>query len=172
MKTLITGGAGFIGSHITDRLLSQGGQVVVGMGGATVVVVAASAGAARFVLDSAESGPQLAATRDAIYTLSFDSFGNQVKLRRIVDGEVVATESLAATGGRVIATPDRAYVLLRVRGNAVLWGTSVSDGVTPALVVLRVSDDAPDAVSASSVELNERFFPESVVTAPTATASL
>jgi UDP-glucose 4-epimerase len=29
MKTLITGGAGFIGSHITDRLLSQGGQVVV-----------------------------------------------------------------------------------------------------------------------------------------------
>src|SRR5690349_2534741 len=29
MKTLITGGAGFIGSHIADRLLSQGGEVLV-----------------------------------------------------------------------------------------------------------------------------------------------
>src|SRR5436190_384747 len=82
-----------------------------------------------------------AAPDAAVYTLSFDSFGNQVKLRRIVDGEVVATESLAATGGRVIATPDRAYVLLRVRGNAVLWGTSVSDGVTPALVVAELDHD-------------------------------
>ncbi|MBI3626690.1 NAD-dependent epimerase/dehydratase family protein, partial [Candidatus Uhrbacteria bacterium] len=28
-KVLITGGAGFIGSHITDAIISQGGQVVV-----------------------------------------------------------------------------------------------------------------------------------------------
>jgi UDP-glucose 4-epimerase len=29
MKVLITGGAGFIGSHLTDRLLARGDEVLV-----------------------------------------------------------------------------------------------------------------------------------------------
>ncbi len=94
------------------------------------------------VLFPGESGPTLAVTHDAIFTLSFSDSPRRARIHRIVDGVVTASAEIAASTAEIVANADAAYVVLRISGVVDMWGTPTGVAGQDSLVVARLDANA------------------------------
>lgn len=103
MKTLITGGAGFIGSHLAERLLTEGHEVQV--------------------LDNLSTGSidniaHLKGTKG--FTYRIDSVTNEPLLAEMIDGSDVIFHLAAAVGVRLIVDQPVHTIETNVHGTEVV----------------------------------------------------
>ncbi len=107
MQVLITGGAGFIGSHLAERLLMEGDRVVV--------------------LDDLSTGSM----RNIAHLVGRPGFGHRIGsvtdaplVAELVDGCDVAVHLAAAVGVQLIIEQPTATIETNVRGTEVVLGAA------------------------------------------------
>lgn len=111
MKYLITGGAGFIGSHLTDALLQRGDEV--------------------FILDDLSTGsaenfrPFKAHPR---FHYAIDTFTNVPLVHELVDGVDVVYHLAAAVGVKLIVESPVRTIETNVRGTEIVLAAAAKKG--------------------------------------------
>ena len=126
MKALVTGGAGFIGSHLVERLLEDGGEVVVvdnlSTGSLTNIEAFESAGGFDFVEGDIRDGElmmRLAEKRDVIFHLAA-----AVGVQLIADDPVHTIETNIGGTETVLEAANRFGVKTLIASSSEVYGKS------------------------------------------------
>ncbi len=111
MRYLITGGAGFIGSHLADRLIGRGDEVVA--------LDDLSTGSLRNVTHL-EGDPRFRLVRGTIL--------DPPSVRELVDEAEVVVHLAAAVGVKLIVERPLESLLTNIRGTEIVLGAAAASG--------------------------------------------